>query len=168
MAELKGQVRKAKKAGQKPKTKNSGKHRYFKSVTPDERTILTGGPWILGYGWSDAPLGGTVTLQVSIANNGSVNPGSLYVQVWVGGSGVVDLTVGVPVVWSIDTRFPRLMQPGFPGAGLNPGTERDFLFALEVPATVQQTHYLLNVCLLRGVGTDWRVLDHVIAVFEVT
>jgi hypothetical protein len=158
MTDLKEHLGNVEKAVQKLKTKNKGKH--FTSAT----RLLTGAPYIYGQGWGASPPGGTLDVLIGIYSPVSVS--NLYVHVWVG-SDIVDLTVAGPVAWKVDTRFPCLTQPGFSGLVLNPGGKDDFYFALEVPATVQRTHYLLNACLLRGVGTDWRVLDHNIVVFEV-
>src|SRR4051794_15932312 len=106
------------------KSKNKSEH--FTSVAPDEieTMLLRNSPWFYGLGWSDSTPGGILSCFFGIHNPPPNSVSSLYVHVCVSSS-FDDSSVDGPVRWNVDTRFPRLMQPGFSGFVMNPDGKKD-------------------------------------------
>jgi len=125
----------------------------FTAVTPEdiERKLKrANSPMIvLEYGsWTGpTPRGGTLSYNVGIYNPDPQQAKSLVAHVWVG-SGSVDPMVGTFLL-NVDTRFPRLTQPAWPGLTLDPNFSKVLTFAVKVPSTVERTNYLGNCCLMR-------------------
>jgi hypothetical protein len=137
MTSLKEQIRSIERAIKKHEKENKGKH--FTSITPDEieRTLkLANNPWISGYGWDDSTPGGKINLSVGINNPGTSQVHNLYVHIWVG-SGITDPS-GDTFLLNVDTRFPRLTQPGFPGGTVDPLSTKDFNFVLDIPTKLRE------------------------------
>ena len=127
----------------------------------DTRKLRSGDPQFSGMGWNpDTTPGGNVTFAVSVYNPGPMAAESLYVHAWVG-SGIVDWSD--EFLLDVDTRFPRLTEPGFVGATIGPASSATFSFSLEVPNTIQRTKYFLIICLLKFPiffkFSDHRLLD---------
>lgn len=63
-----------------------------------------------------------------------------------------------------------MTQPGFPGAHVPPNSAAvDLLFDMDIPATIEKTHYLLCMCLITFSGWfPWKIFDRKITVFEIT
>jgi hypothetical protein len=145
----------------------------FIAVTPEdiERKLKrTNSPMIVsefGSWTAPTPLGGTFTYNVGLYNPDPTDAIWLFAHVWVG-SGNVDPTVGTFLL-NVDTRFPRLTQPGFAGLSLPAGASTVLSFTVNVPSTVEKTNYLGNCCLMSfnwaDVGT---YLDRGVFVFTVT
>ncbi len=145
----------------------------FTAVTPEdiERKLKRAdSPMIVSQfgSWTGpTPPGGTLTYNVGIYNPDPTQAIWLFAHVWVG-SGNIDPTVGTFLL-NVDTRFPRITQPGFAGLTLAAGTSTVLNFTLDVPSTVEKTNYLGNCCLMRfnwhDVGT---YLDRGVFVFTVS
>ena len=71
----------------------------------------------------------------------------MFAHAWIG-SGNVDPVVGTFLL-NVDPRFPRLTEPAFAGASINPSTSLTINFNLHVPAGVDKTNYLGNTCLMQ-------------------
>ena len=70
---------------------------------------------------------------------------------------------------NVDTRFPRLTEPKFPGAGLISSSFHLISFAQKVPTGVQKTNYPLNACLMKfNFGDVGVYLDRGVWPFTVT
>lgn len=145
----------------------------FTAVTPEdiERKLKrANSPMIVSQfgSWTGpTPPGGTLTYNVGIYNPDPTQAFWLFAHVWVG-SGNIDPTVGTFLL-NVDTRFPRMTQPGFAGLTLAAGASAVLNFALRVPSRVEKTNYLGNCCLMRvnwhSVGT---YLDRGVFVFTVS
>lgn len=103
-------------------------------------------PFITGQGWNHTTQGGTVNLILGIYNPDPFQAYFLHAHAWVG-SGNADPVVGT-FLTNVDTRFPRLTQPEFPGLQLAPGASTVLSFSLTVPASVDDSNYLGNTCLM--------------------
>jgi hypothetical protein len=129
----------------------------FIAITPEdiERKLnRVNSPMFVASWWTSPPIapGGTFNYNVGIYNPGPTTVDLLFVQVWIG-SGNVDPTVGTFLL-NVDTRFPRLTQPGWPGLILSNVPHANLSFALKVPPTIERTNYLGNCCLMRFNGLD--------------
>jgi len=167
MTNLKEQIRRIEKALEKHKKKTKGMH--FTSATGNEIESRLGAnnPWLSGLGWDDRTTpGGTVKIQVSIDNPRTVQVSNLYVHVWIG-SGIGDPS-GDTFVPNVDTRFPRLTEPHFPGLYVDAQSDASLHFNMEIPVTVERTHYFLCYCLVTfGGWAPWRVFDRKMVIIEV-
>jgi hypothetical protein len=141
----------------------------FTAVTPEDikrKLERVSSPMIVSQGWGPTAPGGAINYSVGIYNPDATQAIWLFAHVWVG-SGNVDPTVGTFLL-NVDTRFPRLTQPGPAGLTLAAGASTVLTFALKVPSTVEKTNYLGNCCLMQfnwhDIGT---YLDRSIFVFTV-
>lgn len=166
-AQIKEHIQRIKKIVEKNRKEYTGEH--FTSVTSDEikrKLNRVNSPMIVSQGWSSASPGGTFDYFLGIYNPDPTQATRLFAHVWVG-SGNIDPTVGT-FLQNVDTRFPRLTQPTFPGLSLPAGDRATFIFPVVVPATIEKTNYLGNSCLMRSnaftVGT---YLDRCVFVFRV-
>jgi hypothetical protein len=150
-AKIKEQIKKIQQALEKEKSRYRDQNLTVIEVKPEdfERKLKRmKSPFIIGQAFTgSAPAGGTINLHVGIWNPDPIPVNLLFVHVWVG-SGNVDPVVGTFLL-KVDTRFPRLTEPKFPGAGLISSSFHLISFALKVPTGVQKTNYPLNACLMK-------------------
>jgi hypothetical protein len=144
-SQIKEHVKKIQDAIEKQKRETQLEHTHFRSITPDEiekKLKRVNSPIIVGQGYVfDAIRGGTVPYHLSIYNPDPTTARDIFAHVWVG-SGNVDPTVGT-FLTNVDTRFPRLTEPGDPsGLDLAPGGFDVLMFALNVPMCVERTNYI--------------------------
>lgn len=105
-------------------------------------------PMIVFQGWSGSThAGGVINYNVGIWNPDPSQAIWLFAHAWVG-SGNVDPVTGTFLL-NVDTRFPRLTEPAFAGASINPSSSLTLTFNLNVPAGVDKTNYLGNTCLMQ-------------------
>ncbi len=151
-AEVDRHVKTVEAAVEKARREHSGDQ--FLGITADEiREALTRveSPFISFVGWGSVTPGGTVSITVGVFNpDPPPNAGSLFLHIFVGPtSGVTD--VGQYFL-NVDTRFPRLMQPGAPGFSLASGATTAFTFSFTAPAAIEKTNYTANAALVRAPG----------------
>ncbi len=119
-------------------------------------------PFLSGFGWKKgAPPGGRLGLRLFIYNSPTAPTERLFVHVWVG-SGNIEPSLD-SFLANVDTRFPRLTRPEYPGLGegdphfapLRPGIRR-LDFELTLPSPLEESIYMGNICLMQleshGVG----------------
>ena len=137
----------------------------FSVLTPQEvaRNLTeTKDPFLHGYGWKKgASPGGRLGLRLFIFNSETALTEGVFVHVWVG-SGNIDPDLRA-FLGNVDTRFPRLTRPEYPGLAegdphpspMPPGVRR-LDFELTLPAPLDESVYLGNICLMQldhyGVG----------------
>jgi hypothetical protein len=149
-AQIKEQIKKIQKAIEKEKDAYQGK--IFIGLKPEEierKLNRAKSPIIMFqeiFGTS-VTAGGTFPYTVGIWNPDPSDAFFLFAHVWVG-SGSVDPVIGTFLL-NVDTRFPRLAEPAFPGAVIGPSSFLAFNFALKVPAGVEKTNYFGNTCLIQ-------------------
>ncbi len=168
-AQIKQQIKRIQEAIEKEKGRHRGQN--FTEVKPEDiekKLKRVKSPMIIFQGWSgSAPPGGTINYNVGIWNPDPTAAIWLFAHAFVG-SGNVDPVVGM-FLQNVDTRFPRLTEPAFPGASIDPSTSLTINFAMQVPAGVQKTNYIGNTCLMQfnwhDVGT---YLDRGVWPFTVT
>jgi len=171
-SQIKEHVKKIQDAIEKQKRETQLEHTHFRSITPDEiekKLKRVNSPIIVGQGYVfDAIRGGTVPYHLSIYNPDPTTARDIFAHVWVG-SGNVDPTVGT-FLTNVDTRFPRLTEPGDPsGLDLAPGGFDVLMFALNVPMCVERTNYMCETCLMQHNWSDvGEYLDRAMFVFQVT
>ena len=103
----------------------------------------------VGYN-SSVSAGGTIPIFLGIGNPDPNVAQHLCANVWVG-TGNIDPIIGTSFV-NVDTRFPRLVQPGQrPGTGLDLAAHASayLLYSMQVPIGVDKTTYLVNICLMQ-------------------
>jgi hypothetical protein len=168
-AAIKEQVERIQKVIEQQKREYKSEH--FIALTPEEierklKRVMS--PMIVSEGWNSVTPGGTVNFSLGIYNPDQTQPYWLYAHVWVG-SGNVDPVVGTFLL-NVDTRFPRLTEPKWPGLTLAPNASASLSFALKVPSTVEHpTNYPGNSCLMRIIWNDvGTYLDRSTFVFKVT
>jgi hypothetical protein len=166
--DVKKHVKKIREAVEKHRKEKKGEH--FTAITPEEverKLRRVNSPMIVSQAWGPAPPGGNAHYSVGIYNPDPVAVNNLFVHVWIG-SGNVDPVVGTFLL-NVDPRFPRLTEPPAFGLSLAPGAWSDLTFSIAVPATVQQSNYIGNSCLMQ---LDWhdmgKYLDRGVFVFQVT
>ncbi len=144
----------------------------FTAITPEDikmKLKRVFSPMIVSQtgSWTSPTVpGGTITYNVGLYNPDPTQAIWLFAHVWVG-SGNVDPTVGTFLL-NVDTRFPRLTQPGFAGLTLAAGASTVLSFTLKVPSTVEKTNYLGNCCLMQFNWHDiGKYLDRGVFVFTV-
>jgi hypothetical protein len=168
-AEIKEQIKYIEKATEKRRKESKGEN--FTAISRDEiekKLTATSLPYITNESWTTTtPPGGTCTYTVEIYNPPNTSAASIYLHVFVG-SGNIDPTVGTFLL-NVDTRFPRLTQPAFPGLTIASGTHAVLIFPIKVPTTVEKTAYLGNCCLMQL--SDWmdigKYLDRAVFPFAV-
>jgi hypothetical protein len=170
-AKIKEQIKKIQQAIEKEKSRYRDQNLKVVEVKPEdiERKLKRmKSPMIVSQFFSgSAPAGGTISYDVGIWNPDPTQAVFLFVHVWVG-SGNVDPVVGTFLL-NVDTRFPRLTEPDFFGATIDPSSLFTIDFALKVPTGVQKTNYLLNACLMQFNFADVGVyLDRGVVPFKVT
>jgi hypothetical protein len=169
-SQIKEHVKKIQDAIEKQKRENQLEH--FRSITPDEiekKLKRVNSPIIVFQGYVfNAIRGGTVPYHLGIYNPDPTTARDMFAHVWVG-SGNVDPTVGT-FLTNVDTRFPRLTEPGHPGGlDLAPGGFDVLMFALNVPMCVERTNYICETCLMQLNWNDvGEYLDRAMFVFQVT
>jgi hypothetical protein len=141
-AQIKEQTKKIQQAIEEERSRYRDQN--FTEVKPEDikrKLKRMKSPMIMFQGWSiSAPAGGTINYDVGIWNSDPSQAISLFAHAWVG-SGNVDPVVGTFLL-NVDTRFPRLTLPSFPGASISPSSSITISFALKVPTGVQKTNYL--------------------------
>ena len=144
---------------------------HFTALTDDqirEKLRRTNSPMFIGEGWSgSAPVGGTISYNVTITNPDPVSRDSMYVHVFIGPANTAsDVGSALRIV---DARFPRLSQPGFFGLTLAPSASQSLSFSIKVPAGVEPSNYMGNAFLLQLNSFDVGVyFDRASFVFQVT
>ncbi len=141
------------------RAESRSRNENFTGITKDDigKKTKAKDPFLSGFGWTkETPPGGRIDLRLFIGNAGVAN---IYVHVWVG-SGNIDPVVGT-FLTNVDPRFPRLTEPSFPGLAEFPGVPHPFPlppgakrldFSLAVPASVEESIYLGNICLMQLEG----------------
>ncbi len=133
------------------KEKGRYKGQNFTEAEPEEIVLKlkrVNSPMIVFQGWSGSTAaGGTINYNVGIWNPDPSQAIWLFAHAWVG-SGNVDPVTGTFLL-NVDTRFPRLTEPAFAGASINPSSSLTITFNLHVPAGVEKTNYLGNTCLMQ-------------------
>jgi hypothetical protein len=170
-AKIKEQIKKIQEEIEKAKTRYPG--RSFTEVTPEEvrRKLKRAKSPIITYQFwtSSAPQGGTIDFVVGIHNPDPTEARRLFAHVWVG-SGAPD-PVTSTFLLNVDTRFPRLTQPDFPGAKIPSSSTLELNFALDVPSgqVVQESNYFGHTYLMKAQWFDPSdFLDRGLWVFTVT
>ncbi len=131
----------------------ANKYENFTSVSEEElesKFQRVNSPMIVSQGWNHTNQGGAVNYDLGIYNPDPVQAIWVFAHVWVG-SGNIVANVG-DFLLNVDTRFPRLTEPGFAGLTLAPNANTTLSFTLQVPASVDETNYLGNSCLF---GLNW-------------
>ena len=150
--------------------KNKKKDENVTTITAEEidaKLKRVNSPMIIGQSWSNVPLGGTFTYNVTIYNPDPTTAIWTFAYVFVG-SGNVDPVTGTFLL-NVDTRFPRLTQPDFAGMSIPSGGSVTQSFSIKVPATVEKTNYLGNTALMQFNWHDiGKYLDRSVFVFKVT
>jgi len=154
-AKIKEQIKKIQQATEKEKSRYRDQNlQNFIELTPEdiERKLKRMKSPLIYYAFLPQPVppGGTVHYEIGIWNPDPIQAWFLFVHVWVG-SGFVDPVVGTFLL-NVDTRFPRLTEPAFPGAILSPSASIVLKFDLKVPNGVQKTNYLGSACLMHAKG----------------
>jgi hypothetical protein len=171
-SQIKEHVKKIQDAIDKQKRETQFEHMRFRSITPDEiekKLKRANSPIIVGQATVfNAIRGGTVPYHLGIYNPDPHPASDLFAHVWVG-SGFIDPTVGT-FLTNVDTRFPRLTEPGDPGGlDLAPGGFDVLRFELNVPMCVERTNYISETCLMQHNFFDvGQYLDRAMFVFQVT
>lgn len=168
-AQIKEQTAKIQEVIAKEKARFKGQN--FTEAKPediDKKLKRVNSPMIVFQGWSgSAPAGGTISYSVGIWNPDPTQAFNLFAHAWIG-SGNVDPVVGTFLL-NVDPRFPRLTEPAFAGASINPSTSLTINFNLHVPAGVDKTNYLGNTCLMQFNRHDiGNYLDRSVWPFTVT
>lgn len=150
--------------------KKASKAENFTSVSDEEleiKFLRVNSPMIIWQSWNHTNQGGQVNYRMGIYNPDPTQSIWTFAHVWVG-SGHVDPVVGT-FLGNIDTRFPQLTEPGFPGLNIAPGNTGVLDFALQVPSSVDETNYLGNSCLMRANWHDvGQYYDRGLFVFKVS
>lgn len=148
------------------------KGEVFTAVTPEDierklkhqnspMIIFQTGSWVI-----PTPVGGTFSYNVGIYNPDPAPANWLFAHVWTGAGNIV-ATVGTYLL-NVDTRFPRLTQPQYPGLSIGSGEAAMLSFSIKIPFNVEQTNYLGNCCLMRAYWNDvGTYLDRSLFVFTV-
>lgn len=106
-------------------------------------------PFLYFQSWSSStPAGGSINYNTGVFNPDPVNRFWMYAHAFVGPANPVTDT-GIALL-NVDTRFPRLTQPSFPGLTLAPGASATLSFNLSVPGGIQPSNYLGNTFLFHG------------------
>jgi hypothetical protein len=85
---------------------------------------------------------GTVTYTVGIHNPDPFQNIWIYNHVFIGPANMVP-DVGAALA-TVDTRFPRLTEPAFPGLTIPPNSSVSQSFTIDVPPNIQPSNYLVN------------------------
>jgi hypothetical protein len=170
-AKIKEQIKKIQEDIEKAKIRY--RDRNFTEVTPEDlkrKLKRAKSPTIIYQSWSSsAPKGGTIDFVVGIRNPDPIEARRLFAHVWVG-SGAPD-PVTSTFLLNVDTRFPRLTQPDFPGASIPASSTLELNFALHVPSgqVVQESNYFGHTYLIKAHWFDPSdFLDRGLWVFAVT
>jgi len=152
-AKIKEQIKKIQQAIEKEKSRHRDPNRKFIELTPEgiERKLKRMKSPFIQFAWiplTSVPAGGTIKYELGVWNPDPIKAYFLFAHVWVG-TGFVDPVVSTFLL-NVDTRFPRLTEPGWPGAEIDPFTLHAFDFALKVPTGVQKTNYLGSACVIQA------------------
>jgi hypothetical protein len=150
-AQIKVQTKKILEAIENEKRRVEGqKNLNFAALEPkdiERKLKRVKSPMAIAESWTSmAQPGGTIDYDVTIWNPDPY-PTYLNAHIWVG-SGNVDPVVGTFLL-NVDTRFPRLIEPGWGGVVINPSSQHTISFVLQVPPGVEKTNYLGNTCLMQ-------------------
>src|SRR2546430_2451098 len=130
-AQIKEQTKKIQDEIEKQRRQVKEKEQNFTALTPEEidkKLKRVNSPSVFYQIWTSSTTpGGTINYTVGIWNPDPTQAIWLFAHAWVG-SGNVDPVVGTFLL-NVDTRFPRLTQPAFPGASINPSTSLALSFA---------------------------------------
>jgi len=106
-------------------------------------------PFLYFQSWSGStPAGGSINYNTGVYNPDPVTRIWMYAHAFVGPANPVPDT-GIALL-NVDTRFPRLTQPSFPGLSLSPLGSATLSFTMNVPAGMQPSNYLGNTFLFHG------------------
>jgi len=152
-SQIKEKIKKIQDAIEKSKLEKKFEH--FKALTQQEiekKLRRVDSPMIVSQAWNDSKPGGTMPFWIGLFNPDPTDAERLYLHMWVGPGGVdPELSIFLS---NVDTRFPRLTQPKFPGLTLASMTdgepESELSFNLNVPSNIEKSTYFANCCLLQG------------------
>lgn len=144
--------------------------RTFTAVTEEQllsKLRSVNSPMIVWQSWSSSgTVGSTIKYSVGITNPDAVDAVYVFAHVFVGAANIAR-NIG-EALSAVDTRFPRLTMPAFPGVTIKAGGFATLDFALTIPAGAQKTNYMGNSVLYRATWHDPAVyLDRGLFVFEV-
>jgi hypothetical protein len=94
--------------------------------------------------------GGSITYSFGVYNPLPGPQSWLFAHAFIGPANFIHQP-GI-AVQSIDTRFPRLSEPGFPGLDVGPGATATLHFEMRIPTAIEPSNYLGNTFLFRA---DW-------------
>ena len=167
-AQIKAHIQKIQKVIQEGKRENKGEH--FIGITSEQiwdKLKRMNSPMIVYQSWNSTRAGEGVNLSVGDYNPDPTEAIWLFAHVWVG-SGNIDPTLGMFLA-NVDTRFPRLTEPAFPGLTLAAGASATLTYDLLVQSTIQISNYLGNTCLMQSNWFDVGLyLDRAVFVFGIT
>ena len=123
-------------------------------------------PMIVWQSWNSGSPGSTIRYRVGIANPDPSDAIWLCGHVFVGAANIApDISDALSAV---DSRFPRLTLPAFPGLTIKAGNIDELDFELAIPVGVEKTNYMGNVVLFQVTWHDPAVyLDRGLFLFEV-
>jgi hypothetical protein len=108
-------------------------------------------PMIVWQSWTGTTSpGGSINYSLGVYNP-LPNPQSwLFAHAFIGPANFIH-NPGM-ALQSIDSRFPRLTEPAFPGLDVGPGATVSLHFDMKIPQCIEPSNYLGNALLFRG---DW-------------
>jgi hypothetical protein len=110
----------------------------------------------------------TLSLGVGVDNPDPVQQFFLYIHFFVG-PGPLSADVGQALT-SVDTRFPRAIEPAFAGLIMAPFEETSLFFQLPISGQIEDSHYFGNLLLLQldPFTIPGVVLDRASVVFKIS
>jgi hypothetical protein len=94
--------------------------------------------------------GGTITYSFGVYNPLPGPQSWLFAHGFIGPANFIhDPAVAIQ---AMDTRFPRLTEPAFPGLDVGPGATSTLHFDLKIPMGIEPSNYIGNTLLFRA---DW-------------
>lgn len=146
--------------------------RHFTPLPQQEFVRDLNKPLVLWQAWTPGPkIGTTLIYRLGVANPTAKPFAWVFAHVFVGPANIgVDLVPrGIAEALSaVDSRFPRLSLPQFPGLLLESSAIDTLTFTLEIPENVQRGNYLGNCFLFQSTWHNpGEYLDRSLFVFEV-
>jgi hypothetical protein len=132
---------------------------------------LNGGntPFLAALVWNyRTPAPGSLRLSVLVDNPDPVVQPFIYVHFFVG-PGTLSADISQAVT-SVDSRFPRAIEPEFAGLIMAPFEETWLSFRLPISGRIEKSHYFGNMLLVQldPTETPGAVLDRFSVVFKVS